>query len=76
MTRAIRFDKIGGPEVLAFQDVDLKAPGEGEVRVRHTAIGVNFIDTAEMYGEGGAESVLGQAIGEAMRAGEDRKSVV
>lgn len=42
--KAIRFAKTGGPEVLRLQDVDLPAPGPGEVRVRHTAIGVNFID--------------------------------
>ena len=44
MTRAIRFEQTGGAEVLSFQKVDLKAPAEGEVRVRHKAIGVNFID--------------------------------
>jgi NADPH:quinone reductase len=44
MTKAIRFERIGGPDVLAFQEVTLKPPGEGEVRVKHTAIGVNFID--------------------------------
>lgn len=44
MTKAIRFERAGGAEVLAFQDVALEAPSEGEVRVRHTAIGVNFID--------------------------------
>ena len=44
MTRAIRFDKVGGADVLALQDVALNAPGDGEVRVRHTAIGVNFVD--------------------------------
>lgn len=44
MTRAIRIEKTGGAEVLSFQDVELKPPGEGEVRVKHTAIGVNFID--------------------------------
>lgn len=44
MTKAIRFEVVGGPEVLAFRDVNLKPPGEGEVRVRHRAIGVNFID--------------------------------
>jgi NADPH2:quinone reductase len=44
MTRAIRIEKNGGAEVLALRDVELKAPSEGEVRVRHTAIGVNFID--------------------------------
>lgn len=44
MTKAIRFERVGGADVLSFQDVSLKPPGEGEVRVRHTAIGVNFID--------------------------------
>ncbi|MBP6011511.1 MAG: quinone oxidoreductase [Alphaproteobacteria bacterium] len=44
MTRAIRFEKTGGTEVLSFHDVALKAPAEGEVRVRHKAVGVNFID--------------------------------
>jgi NADPH2:quinone reductase len=44
MTRAIRIAKTGGPEVLSFEVVSLKPPGEGEARVRHTAIGVNFID--------------------------------
>ncbi|MBN9242264.1 MAG: quinone oxidoreductase [Mesorhizobium sp.] len=34
----------GGPEVLSWEDVETPAPGEGEVAVRHTAIGVNFID--------------------------------
>lgn len=34
----------GGPEVFAWQDVDVPPPGPGQVRLRHTAIGVNFID--------------------------------
>ncbi len=44
MTKAIRFERVGGADVLSFQDVAVKPPGEGEVRVRHTAIGVNFVD--------------------------------
>jgi NADPH2:quinone reductase len=48
--KAIRFAKTGGPEVLQLQDVDLPAPGPGEVRVRHTAIGVNFIDVYHRNG--------------------------
>ena len=44
MTRAIRFERTGGPEILSFEEVALKPPGENEVRVRHKAIGVNFID--------------------------------
>ncbi len=41
---------IGGPEVIAFEDVELPAPGAGEVCVRHTAIGLNFIDTYHRSG--------------------------
>ncbi len=43
--KAIRFDKPGGSEVLRYVDHDLPPPAPGQVRVRHTAIGVNFIDT-------------------------------
>lgn len=43
--RAIRFEKFGSPEVLRFEPVELAEPGPGEVRLRHTAIGLNFIDT-------------------------------
>jgi NADPH2:quinone reductase len=48
--KAIRFAKTGGPEVLSYEDVDLPPPGDGQVRVRHTAIGVNFIDTYHRSG--------------------------
>jgi NADPH2:quinone reductase len=44
MVKAIRMSRTGGPEVLEYVDVDLGAPGPGEARVRHEAIGVNFID--------------------------------
>jgi NADPH2:quinone reductase len=44
MAKAIRFSKTGGPEVLEYVDVEVGAPGPGEARVRHHAIGVNFID--------------------------------
>ncbi|MFP6663483.1 MAG: quinone oxidoreductase [Deltaproteobacteria bacterium] len=50
MTRAIRFDGHGGPEVLRLVEVDLPQPGEGEALVRHTAIGVNYIDTYHRSG--------------------------
>jgi NADPH2:quinone reductase len=43
--RAIRFHQTGGSDVLKFESIDLPPPGAGEVRLRHTAIGVNFIDT-------------------------------
>jgi NADPH2:quinone reductase len=48
--KAIRFDHTGGPEVLRLEDIDLPMPGPGQVRVRHTAIGVNFIDTYHRSG--------------------------
>jgi NADPH:quinone reductase len=48
--RAIRFSKYGGPEVLKLENVDLPAPKPGQVRVRHTVIGVNFIDTYQRSG--------------------------
>ena len=41
--KAIRFAKTGGPEVLSLHDVELPAPAPGQVRVRHSAIGLNFI---------------------------------
>ncbi|MEQ1952224.1 zinc-binding dehydrogenase [Mesorhizobium yinganensis] len=43
-TRAVVVERHGGPEVLQLREVPLPPPGSGEVRVRHTAIGVNFID--------------------------------
>ena len=48
--KAIRFHETGGPDVLKFEDVELPPPGAGQVRVRHTAIGVNFIDTYHRSG--------------------------
>jgi len=50
MAQAIRFHATGGPEVLKWESVDVAAPGPGEVRVRNTAIGVNFIDTYQRSG--------------------------
>ncbi len=50
MVKAIRFHETGGPEVLRLEDIDLPAPAAHEVRVRHTAIGVNFIDTYHRTG--------------------------
>src|SRR5258707_1124878 len=44
MPNAIRFYKAGGPEVLVSEPVPIGKPGSGEARVRHTAVGVNFVD--------------------------------
>ena len=50
MAKAVRYHKQGGPEVLQFDDVQVGDPGQGQVRVRHTAIGVNFVDTYQRSG--------------------------
>jgi NADPH2:quinone reductase len=50
MPKAIRFHETGGPEVLRLEDVDVGAPAAGEARVRHTAIGVNFVDVYHRTG--------------------------
>src|SRR5213078_4277032 len=44
MTHAIRFHKTGGPEVLSWEEVQVGKPGPGEARIRHTAVGLNFVD--------------------------------
>src|SRR5258708_7239500 len=50
MVQAIRFAKAGGPEVLEWQQVEVGAPGPGQVRLRHAAVGLNFIDTYQRSG--------------------------
>jgi len=50
MTKAVKFHKTGGPGVLSFEDVLVGKPGRGEARIRHTAIGLNFIDTYHRSG--------------------------
>ena len=45
MPKAIRIQKTGGPDVLRWEDAEVGDPAEGQARVRHTAVGVNFIDT-------------------------------
>jgi NADPH:quinone reductase len=50
MPKAMRITETGGPEVLRWEHIDVGEPGEGEARVRHTAVGVNFIDTYHRSG--------------------------
>ncbi|HYM27955.1 MAG TPA: quinone oxidoreductase [Steroidobacteraceae bacterium] len=50
MPIAIRFYEHGGPEVLRVEDVTTDQPGKGEVQLRHTAIGVNYIDVYDRTG--------------------------
>ena len=78
MTHAIRIHEHGGPEVLLWEEVDLGAPGPGEVCLRQTAAGLNFIDVYHRNGAyalpdlptaigmeaaGGVEAVGGQRHG-------------
>ena len=44
MARAVRLDRIGGPEVLKLAEVEVGDPGPGQARVRHSYVAVNFID--------------------------------
>jgi NADPH2:quinone reductase len=46
----VRYHQQGGPEVLQIDDVAVGDPGPGQVRIRHTAIGVNFVDTYQRSG--------------------------
>jgi NADPH:quinone reductase len=50
MPTAIRFYEHGGPEVLRVEDVTPDRPGKGEVQLRHTAVGVNYIDVYDRTG--------------------------
>ncbi len=49
-THAIRIHEYGGPEVLQYEEIELGDPGPGEARIRHSAIGLNFIDTYHRTG--------------------------
>jgi len=50
MTKAIRIHETGGPEVLRWEDVEVGNPGPGQARIRHTAVGLNFIDVYHRTG--------------------------
>jgi NADPH2:quinone reductase len=50
VSKAIRIHRAGGPEEMRFEDVDVAAPNEGEVQVRHTSIGLNYIDVYDRSG--------------------------
>ena len=49
-SKAIRIDRQGGPEELKIVEVDVGEPGVGEIRIRHKAVGLNFIDTYQRSG--------------------------
>lgn len=50
MSHAIRIHKTGGPEVLQWEEVEVGPPGSGEIRVRQTAVGLNYIDVYHRTG--------------------------
>ncbi|MES2936296.1 MAG: quinone oxidoreductase [Pseudomonadota bacterium] len=50
MTKAVRIRQPGGPEVLEIMDVEVGQPGPGEIRIRHHALGLNFIDVYHRTG--------------------------
>ena len=50
MSKAIRMHSTGGPEVLQWEEVPVGVPGPGEVRLRHSAVGLNYIDVYHRTG--------------------------
>ena len=50
MSKAIRIHETGGPEVMCWEDSAVADPGDGEVKLRHTAVGLNYIDTYHRSG--------------------------
>ena len=50
MAKAVRVHEYGGPEALSYDDIDIGKPGKGEALIRHTAIGLNYIDTYHRSG--------------------------
>jgi NADPH2:quinone reductase len=50
MAKAVRYHKQGAPDVLQYEDVQVGDPGQGQIRIKHTAIGVNFVDTYQRSG--------------------------
>ena len=57
MVAAIRVHKVGGPDVLTLEDIEVPAPGQGQIKVKQHACGVNFIDT--YFREGAYPSPVG-----------------
>lgn len=75
MAYAIRVHAYGGPEVLTWENVDVPAPGPGEAKIRHSHIGLNFIDTyhrSGLYKQPQLPFVLGtEGAGEVIAVGPD-----
>ncbi len=50
MAHAIRVHEYGGPEAMKWEEVEVGAPGQGQIKVKHHAVGVNYIDTYQRTG--------------------------
>lgn len=78
MVHAIRFDRFGGPEVLEYREVPVGDPGPGQARIRHTAIGLNFIDVYHrtgLYPLQLPSGLGGEAAGVVLATGPDVRQV-
>ena len=79
MSQSILIHENGGPEKMQFEDVEVGKPGPGQVKLRHTAIGLNFIDVYTRSGlyqtplpnAVGREAAGGGPGGHAPRLGDD-----
>ena len=75
MARVVRIHETGGPDVLQVEEAPIPGPGPGEVRLRQTAIGVNYIDTyhrSGLYPLPALPTVIGrEAAGVVVAAGPD-----
>ena len=73
MTKAVRVHKVGGPEALVYEAVEVPAPAAGEVRIRQHAVGLNFIDVyyrTGLYKAPGLPFIAGnEAAGEVLAVG-------
>ena len=71
MVAAVRVHKTGGPEVLTFEQIEVGAPGPGQVKLKQHACGVNYIDTyfrMGMYPPGLMYMTLGWGLVEILAA--------
>lgn len=80
MAHAIQIHEYGGPEVLRWEEVDVSAPGSGQVRIRQTAVGLNYIDVyvrKGLYPQAGFPFVPGmEGAGEVIAVGEGVEDLV
>ncbi len=50
MNHAIRMHETGGPEVMRWEEIEIGQPGPGQIKMRHTAVGLNYIDVYHRSG--------------------------